>query len=141
MAGMAGGRRLPATHYRKSADKAVGADKTLRCVYFLKFLYLLLFCLFFKVFLYLSPLIFVYQQTRQSGPGSCRIPGYPGIPGFFQNPNPGILKNLIPGFQPLSLTISTCFETFDRCRRVKNHFLKPLIFQQPIFNLDLYSVV
>ena len=75
MAGMAGGRRLPATHYRKSADKAVGADKTLRCVYFLK----LLFCLFFKVFLYLSPLIFVYQQTRQSGPGSFWIPGYPRI--------------------------------------------------------------
>ena len=38
MAGMAGGRRLPATHYRKSADKAVGADKTLRSVFFLKFL-------------------------------------------------------------------------------------------------------
>ena len=79
MAGMAGGRRLPATHYRKSADKAVGADKTLRCVYFFKFLYLLLFCLFLKVFMYLSPFIFVYQQTRQSGPGSCGIPGYPGI--------------------------------------------------------------
>ena len=38
VAGMAGGRRLPATHYRKSADKAVGADKTLRFVYFLNFL-------------------------------------------------------------------------------------------------------
>ena len=30
--------------------------------------------------------------------GPCEIPGYPGIPGFFQNPDPGILKNLIPGF-------------------------------------------
>ena len=28
------------------------------------------------------------------GPGPCGIPGYPGIPGFFQNPDPGILKNL-----------------------------------------------
>ena len=26
----------------------------------------------------------------------------PGIPGFFQNPNPGILKNLIPGFFGIS---------------------------------------
>ena len=34
--------------------------------------------------------------------GSCGIPGYPGIPGFFQNPNPGILKNLIPGFFGIS---------------------------------------
>ena len=63
---------------------------------------------------------------------SCGIMGYPGIPEFFQNIDPGILKNLIPGFfrisrspcyttafsgfQPLSLTITSCFETFNHWR-------------------------
>ena len=79
MAGMAGGRRLPATHYRKSADKAVGADKTLRCVYFLKFLYLLLFCLFFSR----------QGSQDQAPPGSRDIPGSPD---FFKIPILGFSK-------------------------------------------------
>ena len=95
MAGMAGGRRLPATHYRKSADKAVGADKTLRCVYFLK----LLFCLFFKVFCICrhSFSYIIRQGSQDQAPAGSR-----DIPGFFQNPDPGILKNLIPGFFGIS---------------------------------------
>ena len=34
--------------------------------------------------------------------GPCGIPESPGIPGFFQNPDPRILKNLIPRFFGIS---------------------------------------
>ena len=96
MAGMGGGRRLPATHYRKSADKAVGADKTLRCVYFLKFLYLLLFCLFFKVFC-ICRHSFSYisrQGSQDQAPAGSRDSqkSNPGIFWDFQKP----LNDCIP---------------------------------------------
>ena len=47
------------------------------------------------------PFFFTFSWPVASYPGSCEIPGYPGIPGFFQNPDPGILKNLIPGLKIL----------------------------------------
>ena len=43
-----------------------------------------------------------FVSTRGCQAGPCGIPGYPGIPVFFQNPDPGILKNLIPGFFGIS---------------------------------------
>ena len=42
------------------------------------------------------------QMVERWVAGSCGILGYPGIPGFFHNPDPGILKNLIPGFFGIS---------------------------------------
>ena len=42
--------------------------------------------------------------------GSCWIPRYPGILGFFQNHDPGIPKNLITGFLgfPKALRLNDC---------------------------------
>ena len=47
-------------------------------------------------------LLSIIAQRLWTWSGPCGIPGYPGIPGFFQNPDPGILKNLIPGFFGIS---------------------------------------
>ena len=41
--------------------------------------------------------------------GSCEIPGFFGIS---RSP----YTTAFSGFQPLSLTITSCFETFDHCR-------------------------
>ena len=49
--------------------------------------------------------IWTYNYILQAG--SC------GIPGFFQNPDPGILKNLIPGFpEALKRLHSQAFNPF-----------------------------
>ena len=40
------------------------------------------------------------KDNPESAP--CGIPRCPGIPGCFQNPDPGILKNLILGFFRIS---------------------------------------